>query len=314
MTTNNSGNSAYNSALSNCSKNFQNTYEELKKDAERLAEIRSDIKEERASIVAEVDKLSKEHLSPGELLALLIVKVMGSRSMDTYELQLSGQAQGLQVQKDISALTNETQSLTNGNVKGGTDGAEAIQQTKEVASQTDILQTILTSNSTVNPSLYHSWFSDVQGALGQEGCSSLSQSFASIRKDIYWKGDTLGSYYNPEVPKDYDPTKGSPQSYTSFHIVIGSLPNGVKGDFMDSYAQMQSELKLSGNPYGAQGANSTLVSSYDSVISASQTMGKAASAQIGLTTGYIKSLTTATSSFIQDLLTANRTAVNNQTR
>ena len=83
---------------------------------------------------------------------------------------------------------------------------------------------------------------------------------------------------------------------------------------MHSYAQMQSELKLSGNPFGAQGANSTLVSSYDSVISASQTMGKAASAQIGLTTGYIKSLTTATSSFIQDLLTANRTAVNNQTR
>lgn len=299
------------SELNNCSAQFQwdldgsTNAHSLQADAEAFATDKAQEALAKQDVVNECESLvGKYKGNPGELLVVLIVEVLGSRSNKAYELELKVNADGVQVQGDITKLSNDLQNIPNAG--GTTDPTTGTNCIIEVAAGTDEMQNILGTNGAAG-SVGTAIAQDVQSALGSSASSLMCKNFANMRQDIYW-GNDPESQYNPTqvtgVPAGgyTDPTK-----YT-YHFD----PNANDTGYIHSYAEMQADLKLQGNPKGAQNANKTLLDNYNQNVSTTQSLGSAANAEIGLITSRIKMNTSAESDFAQDILTGNRTAVKNQ--
>lgn len=281
--------------LSYCSQSFQTEFGTLQTDAEQYNTDVTLEAQAKADVVKECESLANEYKgNPGELLAVLIVKVLGSRSSNAYQMELKVNADGIQIQGDLTKLSNNIQNIVN---TGGSGSTGVIQ----VAAETDEMQNVLGTTSSSSPS----FASDVQGAIGTTSANLMSDNFANMRQDIYWAEDPNSSY-NP-TENTTNPTSSEPSSYT-YHF----NPDDTSGSYMTSFGQMQADLKIQGNPYGAQDANKILLDNYNQNVSVTQSLGSAANAEIGLITSKIKMITSATSDFSQDLLTGNRTAVKDQ--
>ncbi len=307
------------SELSKCSPNFIKEFNKLHADALAFnATVNAEAKA-KAAIKKEVDSLANKHkdLTPNELLILLLVEVLGSKTSNAYQLQLKGQADAFNLQKTLTNLSSDTQDLTNG--KGpttmtGKPGGGVIpagQRIKWLAADTDEMQNALGKNPSSTFS-GKTWAGYVRTALGTEPCNMMTSNFANMRKDIYWAGDPEAKTYNPGAYKTA-PSPTNAGSYTSYHFMVGNdLTAKDKKDFITSYAEMKAGLSSQKDPKGAQNANKILLDNFNENATTTQSMGQAANAEIGIITSAIKMNTNAVSSFSQDLLTGNRTAIRNQ--
>lgn len=307
------------SELSNCSAQFQwdlngtgpdaasgnKNDHSLKADAEAFNADEVALAQAKADVVTECKSLEGKYKgNPAALLIVLIVEVLGSRSNRAYELELKVNADGVQVQGDITKLSNDLQNIPNaGGTNDPTTGTNCI---IEVAAGTDEMQNILGTNGTAG-SVGTAISKDVQEALGSSASSLMCGNFANMRQDIYWGADPEGSKYNPTQVTAPAGGFTDPTKYT-YHFDPDSSDSG----YIHSYAEMQADLKLQGNPKGAQDANKILLDNYNQNVSTTQSLGSAANAEIGLITSRIKMNTSAVSDFSQDILTGNRTAVKNQ--
>lgn len=166
-------------------------------------------------------------------------------------------------------------------------------EAKEVKVQDDMtkltndLQNIVNNNGSVSSELKGatelqnllsgkgpSWGKYVQKALGNQASTYLSKNYGNIASTIH-----------------------------QYFMGAGTLKN---------FETMHSDLQKQ-NETDAQDANKAFTNAYNQNISATQSLGQAASTEIGLITSKIKTNTTTTSDLIQDFLTLARTAIKNQT-
>ncbi len=291
--------------LSDCSTSFQNEFNALAAFTNtnpedgpigQFAKDRALEKADKAAVVAECDALAGEFKgNPGELLAILIVKVLGSKSSNTYQMELKVKADAVEVQGDITKLSNNIQNIVNTGAAGNTGVIQ-------VAAETDEMQHLLRTSPQPQTEA-----SEIDKAIGTTSATLMSGNFANMRHDIFWAEDPNASTYNP-TQDTTPPNPLDPKSYT-YHFDPDDTNSTT---YMNSYSEMQANLKIQGNPYGAQDANKILLDNYNQNVSVTQSLGSAANAEIGLITSKIKMITSATSNFAQDLLTGNRTAVKDQ--
>lgn len=305
--------------LSKCSPGFESEYKKLSADAIAFHDT---VKEENAAkeaIKTKVDSLAGKYKGhPNELLVILIVEVLGSKTSNAHQLQLKEQAGALNIQKDLTNLSSDIQNIPSGKgpktMPGGATTPKG-QGIKWVAADTDEMQNALGTSPSSQFS-GKSWAGYIRTALGAEPCNMMTSNFQNIRNDIYWTGDPEAKNYNPKpygLKKGQNgqnpPSASNPGSYTSYHFDPDA---GKTSPYITSYSEMRSDLSVQGNPKGAQDANKTLLDSFSQNVSATQSMGQASNAEIGLITSAIKENTSFVSSVSQDILTGNRSAIRNQ--
>jgi hypothetical protein len=280
------------SNLPNCSQQFQNDYQELVADAAKYSSDSKYAEEAMQQAQAAAINIDMQEYKghPGELLVVLLTAVFGSSLDQAYQYQLGVTGDKVQIQSDLSKLTNDIQAAPNAAAVGG----DAVQQ---VAAETDTMQDLLSSTGDATGDA-------VQSAIGGAAASFMNTNFANVRKDIYWKDDQETQYNPTEVT---DPTTSG---YTYHFVVAGE--GASKTGYMTDYSQLAGNLALQGDTDGAQEANSILVNNYNQNVSTTQSLGTAVNSEIGMITSKIKANTDALSSFSQDLLTLQRTSVRNQ--
>ncbi|HEV7737834.1 MAG TPA: hypothetical protein VGO47_10750, partial [Chlamydiales bacterium] len=187
-----------------CSSQFQTDFSQLGLDA---IQYHNDVKEEGADVLSlqnEVDSLAREFKGhPGELLAVIIVKVLGSKRDKAYQMELKTNADAVQIQGDVTKLTNDIQNTINDKSTSNTD-------VQYVAAETDEMQSVFgvsdPSNSTTrfwaryvsNGFTYTEKGKTYEsgGAIGSTASSFLDQNFKAMRDDIDWTNDPEASNYN----------------------------------------------------------------------------------------------------------------------
>lgn len=282
------------SEISNCSQQFQNDFDNtnnphsLENDAYAFNTALTDESDALAAVRKEVDDLADKYKGhPGELLIVIIVKVLGTRRDHYFQTKLKVNADAIQIQADISKLTNDIQGTIN-------DKSTNPQDVINVAAETDEMQNVFgTSSQSASVGEWASYISGEDGAIGTASSSFMCENFQKIREDINWSADPEAKAYN---------TGANP------HFLVG----GSGQNHFTTYSQMFNDLTVQGDPLGAQEANKIILDNYNQNVSVTQSLGAASNTKIGLITSEIKMNTSAESDFAQDILTGNRTAINNQ--
>lgn len=275
-----------------CSQQFQTDFTQLAKDAIQYNKDYTAEGTAATNLQQEVDSLANEFQGhPGELLAVIIIKVLGSRRDQVYQSQLKTNADAVQIQGDVTKLTNDIQNTINDKSTSNTD-------VQYVAAETDEMQNVFGASASSSVASWASYISGGNGAgpgaIGSTAAGFLDQNFKAMRDDIDWTTDPEESTYNTQS--------------SAAHFEVG----GAGINHLSSYSEMFNDLSQQGDPKGAQEANKIILDNYNQNISTTQSLGTAANTEIGLITSAIKMNTSATSDFVQDILTGNRTAVNNQ--
>jgi hypothetical protein len=241
-----------------------------------------------------------------------MVVVFGELQGNSSQLQFEAASKKINVQSDLSKLTNEIQSNINSPPKTDTPGV-ASGSIQTVASESDCMMDIL------NTKVGGTNAANLEAALGGNNSTTgfLLQNFQKIRSDIYW-GANSGvkdneADYNPTKYADTDlPTPTDGTSYTSYHYIV--LASGTKvgtEPFMVNYTDTKNDLAKQGDAFGAQEAMKTYTNSYNQNISSVQALGPAVNAEIGLMTSTQKTRQSVMTSMLQDCSTLVRVANQN---
>lgn len=297
--------------LSNCSTSFQTDLTQLKKDAAQFEKDQIAYHEEQQKELHEAEgkDMSKYKGNPGALLIFLIVNVYGNKADTAFQLKLKTEADAVQIQADLTKLSNNIHNTIN----AGGDTTIASGQFKgydqgivNVAAELDEMQKYLAAPP-ASDSTYQQAEAAGQGtqyalndALGSSSCSLLSGNFAKMRDVINWSTDPNASKYNKGTNPIFDPNPNEKPATGS-----------TTSSYINSFAEMQQDLKIQGDTT-AQDGYKVFLDNYNQNVSATQSLGTASNAEIGLVTSKIKSLVSFVSDMVQDTLTGNRTAVKDQ--
>jgi len=289
------------STLSYCGQQFQQDFKQLETDAKAYHHELKELTKAESSLQTEISSLANKYKDhPGELLAIIIVKVLGTRRDKVFQVKLQVKADAVQVQGDVTKLTNDIQgTITKYSTDDATNGSSGFSPVLEVNSETDEMCYVFNSAETGTPNsntfTWAKYVSAPDGAIGTQGSSMLYTNFKKIRDTIYNPNDLsnngTGTYYF----KIGSPASSTPAHFYSFYAMNEALDNPSETLHAD-----------------AQTVNSTIVNNYNEITSATQSLGTAVNSEIGLITSTIKMNTSAESDFAQDLLTADRTAINNE--
>ncbi len=251
----------------------------------------------KAALGNAIKKLVAEAKGNPWTLLMLFISFLSQPADQYNQAQLGKQAGKVKIQADLTQLTNDMQGIVN--EKGTTTGLQ------HYTSALDDMMQILGGGDGLAPQ--SAWQENVCNAIGgSQSANFLEQGFAKIRSDI---GGT-----DPGV---------TPESFMQKANYTG--PINTNPDFslnsdsttqITSFGQMFTELSQTGTgglPEAAQNGNDLITNTNSELTTAEGSLTAQVTTEIQQIKTQITTDVSAESSFAQDILTADRTAIKNET-